>query len=339
MKLTKRQAALAIVTLLLAYSAESWPGPALDLDKLTADASLVAIGQITSVREVEKTIVQFGDRTFTARAMVAELHVDHVLKGATEGASASLTFHFVLPDKFIGWRSVTPMSYRIFFLAGSSGELRLANPYYPSVVAIPAGRDIQEGTAIERVIDQLGAVLESTKTPVEERREAVFALSRTTSPAAIRALRRVPEVKNVTLRLSVAAALLEHNDISTLQVAEDTLLKPDPTLSPDLLHNLTYAISVGVKDEQAVPSLTRLLHASTIETRRAAGSALMHVGSSSCIDPLLSVLSDSDLEVRYYSVVGLAEITGQTDWRPNMDDFASDQQRYLNHWRDWSRNR
>ena len=72
MKLTKRQAALAIVTLLLAQSAESWPGPALDLDKLTADASFVAIGQIASVREVEKTTVQLGNGTVPARAMVAE---------------------------------------------------------------------------------------------------------------------------------------------------------------------------------------------------------------------------------------------------------------------------
>jgi len=308
------------------------------LDKLTADASLVAVGQITSVREVGRTTVQLGNLTAPAQAMVAELHVDHVLKGTAEGSSSSVSFHFVVPDEFIGWQSVTLLSYRVFFLAESSGELRLANPYYPSVVAIP-GAKMQGGTAIERVIDQLGAVLESTQTPVQERREAVFALSSTKSPAAIHALRRATEVKDIALRLSVAAALLEHNDLSTLKFAEDTLLKPDPTLSPDILHNLSYGIFVGVKDEQAVPSLARLLHASSIETRRAAASALMHTGSSPCIDPLLSTLNDPDLEVRYYSVVGLAEITGQTDWRPNMDDFVSDQQRYLNHWKDWAKNR
>jgi hypothetical protein len=330
--------ALGIVTLLLAHSVESWPVPGLDIDRLTADASLIAVGQLTSVQEVGKTTVQLGNRTFTARAMVAELHVDQVLKGTTERPSSSVSFHLVVPDEFIGWHSVTPLSYRVFFLAESSRELTLASPYYPSVVAIP-GAEMQGGTPIERVIDQLGAVLESTQTPVQERREAVFALSSTTSPAAIHALRRAAEVKDLTLRLSVAAALLEHNDISTLQLAEDTLLKPDPTLSPDLLHNLSSAIFVGVKDERAVPSLTRLLHASSIETRRAAASALMHTGSSPCIDPLLSALNDPDLDVRYYSVVGLAEITGQTDWRPNMDDFVSDQQRYLNHWKDWAKNR
>jgi HEAT repeat protein len=65
----------------------------------------------------------------------------------------------------------------------------------------------------------------------------------------------------------------------------------------------------------------------------------MHTGSNSAIDPLLSALDDLDPMVRYYSVVGLAEITGQTDWRPNIDDFTSDPNRYLKHWHEWSQNR
>jgi hypothetical protein len=330
MRLKRLCRAGASIILLYALSADAVLVPTLDLDKLTADATLITVGQVTLLREVEKATVQLGNRTVPARAMVAELHVDHVLKGINE--ASSLTIHFVIPDEFVGWRPVTLPSYRVFFLAGTSSELRLSNPYYPSLAAIP-GADIQEGTTIERVIGQLGAVLESAKSPVEERREAVFALNSSKSPAAVGVLRRVAEVKDVTLRLSVAAALLEHNDISTLQFAEQTLLKPDPTLSPDLLHNLSYAIFVGVKDERAVPGLTRLLHASSLETRRAAASALMHVGSTSCIDPLLSAIGDPDFEVRYYSVVGLAEITGQMDWRPNMEDFRSDQDKYLKHWR------
>jgi len=325
------------ITLLYAFNAEATIVQTLDLDQLTSDAALIAVGQITSVQEVGKTIAQVGNRTVPARAMVAELHVDQVLKGTNESSLPSLRFHFAVPDEFVGWRSIAPLSYRVFFLAESSGELKLANPYYPSVVAVP-GTESRQGTVIERLVDQLGAVLESTKSPVEERREAVFTLDSSKSPAAIRALSRAAEVKDVTLRLSVAAALLEHNDISTLQFAEDALLKPDPTLPPHLhlLHNLSYAILEGVKDERAVPSLAKLLHAANVETRRAAASALMHTGSNSSLDPLLSALNDSDPEVRYFSVVGLAEITGQADWRPNMEDFASDPKKYLDHWREFS---
>lgn len=337
-KSTRITLTLAAAFIWLAQSVEPWPGPALNLDRLTAEANLIAVGQITSVQEIGKTNVQFGDRTFHARAMAAELRVDRMLKGPAEGPSTFLKFHFILPDEFIGWRSVTVSSYQVFFLAQTSGELKLANPYYPSVEAIP-GIESQEGTAIERVIAQLGAVLESPRTAVEQKRQAVFALTRTKNSAAIRALSRVAEAKDSTFRLYVVAALLEHNDISTLQFAEDTLLKSDPTLPSDLLHGLYYAISVGVKDERAVPSLARLLHGGNVEIRRAAASALMHTGSTSSVEPLLSSLNDLDFEVRYYSVVGLAEITGQTEWRPNMDDFKSDERKYVNHWHDWSKSR
>lgn len=110
-------------------------------------------------------------------------------------------------------------------------------------------------------------------------------------------------------------------------------------ISSDLLHSLSYAILIGVKDERVVPSQAKLLGTSNIEVRRPAASALMHTSSTSSIDPLLNALNDPDFEVRYYSVVGLAEITGQTAWRPNIDDFKSDQGKYLNDWRDWSQTR
>lgn len=328
--------ACTVSVLLYVLSTEATLVPTLDLDNLTNDATLIVVGRITSVQEAGKTTAQTGNRSVSAVAMVAELRVDQILKGTQ--TISPLRFHFTLPDEFIGWRSVTPLSYRIFFLAGNPGELRVANLYYPSVVAVP-GTESRGETTIECIIDQLGAVLESSNTPMEQRREAVFTLNSTRSPAAIRALRRAAEVKDVNLRLSVAAALLEHNDISMLKFAEDALLKPNPTLSPDLVHNLSYAIFEGVKDDRAIPSLTKLLHAGNVEARRAAASALIHTAFTSSIDPLLSALNDPDRDVRYYSAIGLAEITGQSDWRPNMDEFISDEQHFVNHWRDWAKYR
>ncbi len=327
---------LASVLLLFAFMARAVIIQALDLDKVTADAALIVAGQVLSVQEVTKTTVQVGDRRLSAREMIAELRADRVLKG-NAGSSSQLSFHFVVPDEFIGWRSVTP-SYRVFFLAESSGEFRIANPYHPSIPAVPDS-DTGEGTPIERVITQLGAVLESSNSSSEDKREAVFDLSKTQTPAAVRALRRAAEVTDVNLRLSVAAALLEHGDISMLHFAEDNLLKSNPTTPADLLHNLSFAILMGVRDESSVTELVRLLRATSPETRRAGASALMHTGASSAVGPLLSVIDDSDPMVQYYAVVGLAEITGQTDWRPNTFDFSSDPKKYLDHWREFAKSR
>jgi hypothetical protein len=51
------------------------------------------------------------------------------------------------------------------------------------------------------------------------------------------------------------------------------------------------------------------------------------------------MLGDPDTKVRYFSVVGLAEITGQPEWRPKPDDFAAFGTKYVNHWVEWDRNR
>jgi HEAT repeat protein len=330
--------ACGVIILLCIQPGEATLVPTLDLDRLTADATLIVVGQIMSVQEMEKTTVPFGNRAVAARAMVAELRVDQVLKGITDDSASSLKLHFTLPDEFIGWRSVPTLSYRIFFLKESAGQLELASPYYPSFVAIP-GVTFQGNTATERVVAELGAVLESTEASLQEKQEAIYALDSSKDPTVVPLLRRSAEVKDATLRLSAAAALLGRNDISTLPFAVDALLKPSSSNPADLLHNLSAAIFLGVRDDRAVPELMRLLRAPGAETRRAGAAALMRTGTKSCIDPLLSAISDSDVQVRYYSAVGLAEITGQMDWRPNMDDFTSNERKYLQHWSEWAQSR
>ena len=328
---------LAFIILLFAVLASSIPVPALNLDELTDKADLIVVSQVTSVREIGRTSLPVGNEKVSARVMVSELRVDQVLKGSSGLSSAGV--QFFSPEMPIGFRAIQPLSYRVFFLKGSAEDgFRLVSPYYPSVIAVP-GIPAQGVAILERVVAQVATVLLLPSSSTDQKQEAIFALSSTKSPAATRALRAGLQEKEVTVQLSVTAALLERNEMSGLHIAEEALLNPRPDIPRYLLHNLSYGISEGVREEKAIPSLTRLLNAVSPEVRRAAASALRHTGSRSAIDPLLSAVGDSDLEVRYYSVVGLAEITGQTDWRPNMHDFLSDQHRYLNHWRDWARNR
>lgn len=309
--------------------------PVLNLDDLTSKASVIVVGRVVSMQQEERTTVSIGGRTYPARNMLAELQIDTILSGTTKDGSLTL-IRFVVPDEFLGWRSIVPLSYRIFFLSeSSSGDLGLADPYYPSLPAIPH-IDVSQEIAIERVIAQLGAVIESAGVPTQERREAILALNSSKNPLAFEALKRSAHVTDTSLRLSVAASLLQHNDISTLEFVEHELLKPDPGVPTYLLQNLSSAIFFGVKDERAIPSLARLLRAGSVETRRAAASALMHTGSTRSIDSLLSALDDPDSQVQFYVVVGLAEITGQSEWRPSTEDFASDPQKYLAHWREFS---
>jgi hypothetical protein len=77
------------LSLLCVFVTQATVVPTLGLDRLTTEASLIAVGRITLVRRVEKTAVQFGDRTLPAWAMLAELHVDRVLKDTAKGFPSS----------------------------------------------------------------------------------------------------------------------------------------------------------------------------------------------------------------------------------------------------------
>jgi hypothetical protein len=52
---------------------------------------------------------------------------------------------------------------------------------------------------------------------------------------------------------------------------------------------------------------------------------------------LSKLLYNSDKEIRYEAVMGLAEITGQGSWGPAVNIFNSDEQRYLTYWREWAK--
>lgn len=141
---------------------------------------------------------------------------------------------------------------------------------------------------------------------------------------------------NKTLQLNAAIALLQRNDLSGLPIAADLLIHEDSSIPAYLRQNLSSAIGRGVKDARAVPSLTEILRESNdVYARRAAACALRNTGSAIAILPLQNALNDSDSRVRYYAVIGLAEITGSPDWRPLLEDFNSRESYYLQHWKDY----
>jgi HEAT repeat protein len=136
------------------------------------------------------------------------------------------------------------------------------------------------------------------------------------------------------LSLDAVAGLLERNDITALGAAKEALSKPASELSARLLHNLSYSISEGVTDPDAIPVLNQLSGSSHTEVRRAVASALMHIKSSTSKDVQIRLLSDADFETRYYAAAGLAESTGQKEWHPSMEQFRAEEWRYVNHWRE-----
>jgi hypothetical protein len=331
-----RAIAIAIALALLLFSRiYGTMVPGIDLDRLTDESELIVTGELVSLQNGPTVQLREGSLEFAARSVTGVVSIDQILKG--EAPAREISVKFFVPEIFVGWRSVELRKYLVFFLKTESTEqFRFTSPYIRTAAAYRGGQ-FEGSTPIDRVVSAIYSAYSSAAARTDQKLELISLLSSSKSSASTNVLRSILSSDDLALRLTADGALLERNDISGMAEAVEALLRDSQVLPENVSHNLLYGIAEGVKDPKSIPHLEQLLRSNDLETRRAATSALMHTHSSEAIAPLEIALEDSDFVVRYYGVVGLAEITGQIDWRPNMDVFRADQERYLKHWRDWSK--
>jgi hypothetical protein len=310
--------------------------PALVLEDLTRDADLIVVGEARAVWEEERTTLGINGQPIPACRMVAQLRVSRVIKGKLDQPSVS--YKFFLPKSGPRYEEVVTGEFGLFFLLmEQQQEYVVLNPYYPFVVASPDVPEV-EGSYFDRVVAEVAQVLTSPGTTTNQRRQAIEVLGGVKTEPATRALRRAANESDMTLRLEAIAFWLRRNDTSGLSVAADVLLSSQQNTEDYVLKNLAFALE-GIRDPKAIPSLSRLLEADDVQTRRSAAAALRHTDVEDAIKPLSRALEDSDREVRYHAVLGFAEITKQGEWGPSTSKYIEDEQHYLTYWREWVKNR
>ncbi len=330
------QLCLALVLLCIGHPASSAGIPTLNLTELIDSADMIIVGRVREIREVASGTVEIDQIRLPAKVLGGNIIVTATLRGDAGLEKVPLQFSLpITPGGDIGYRGIPNESYRLIFLKRSGQNFDFANPYYPSFPAV-AGTPVQGDGTVDQVVNQLAATIQSPQVSSGEKMELLFALRGSNSPILVKALRKALTTSDKVLQLSIAAALLERNDLSALAIGKDALVHPDPNVPGYLLVNLSSAISAGLTDEHAVPQLALILkNAPEAFGRRSAASALRNTASRTALAPLSTALNDPDFEVRYYGVIGLAEITGQNDWRPLLEEFQNSQQKYLSHWREW----
>lgn len=323
---------LLLIGICVGGKISSTPIPALDLEALTSQSDVIAVGEIQEADTVTTRNVEVRGNTMAAQIVEARMRPDRVLKGS---GNQFLTFRFELPQFGMGYRGVAAGLYRIVFLKRSENGLELTSPYYPSFPAAPEHSNTSN-QPFDGVVAEIAGVLELHGASEAARTEAVWALRTVTGTrSALHALElAAASDPSIKVKLSSAAALLAHGDMSPLASAESALA--NPSIPDDLRQNLASAIYEGVRDEAAIPTLTRLMAIQDVRVRRAATMALRNTGSANAAGALLTALQDTDEEVRYYAVIGLAEITRQTDWRPLRSTFHENGKLYVDHWKNWA---
>jgi hypothetical protein len=311
------------------------PIPGLDLDKLTEESDLVVVGELAQIQEGPSVEISNGSSQISARPTVGTLEVDQLLKG--DSAASALTVRYFLSEEYIGWRSVEPHARAVFFLmAKNDGTFTFTSPYYPNVPTV-RGTKFEGPTPVDRVVAAVDSIITSPNSAASDKLTAIFFLNHSKSKASTQALRTVLANTDASLRLSAAAALLNRNETYALDEAVPALLHDFKALPGNVSQGLCAAIALGIKNPTAIPFLTELLASPEVDVRRAAASALVHTDSEEAVAPLEKALEDSDFEVRYYGVIGLAQISRQNDWRPSMEDYRADERKYLRHWSEWGK--
>jgi FOG: HEAT repeat len=307
----------------------------IDLERLTNDADLIVIGRMNSVTERGHISGTADGKQLDGERMIATLGVEKSVKGDAVGATVET--EFLIPDIPSAYQSIEPFRFGMFFLKRKAdGSFRVLDPAYPSVVA-PANATLTDKQGLDRTVDIVGQVLLHGKQP-EDRRLAVRVLSSVRTAQATELLRQSTKDRDAVTRLQSISALLNLNDVATLDIAERILLNPPAGVDDYLLANISAALE-GIKDVQAIPVLQRLLRSSDSRTRLGAISALRQMHDMNAVDSLVIALGDSNRQVRYEAVIGLAELTRQDQWAPAVGTFETDEQKYLNHWKEWARNR
>lgn len=325
----------SVFTLLALLALSVIPVPVLRMSDLVAASDLIVVGSVTKTNSDGQVTISASGGPVAATSIVASLSISEVLKG--DFRSATVDVSFAEPVEPIGFRSIPTGSPRIFFLKRSGNAFVPTSPYYP-VLPAAEGPSLLADNPTGRVIEVLARVMQSESSSTPDKLEAIEMVRGSRTAAALEGLGVALASSDRELSLRAGAALLAVRDYRGLSVLEAVVTGARIGVSDE-----TYAVLIdgirSVDDPTAIPFLERTLAGGDAESREAAVRALRGMKAPRAIAGMVQALSDNDIRVRYNAVIGLAEVTGKPEWGPSYDTFTSDEQRYLQAWKDWAKAR
>jgi hypothetical protein len=310
--------------------------PAPDIDKLTEASTLIVLGELVVVQQGVRTAnIDVNGRTERLRVDRGTLRVDQFLRGAQP---SPLTFEIVAHPEF-GWRTPAQQTYGLFFFRlGRDGSVEFTDPFY-LYIDVPKGVHGKGNTALERVINVLGEML-TLPNSHNLNQEALRYLQSSESNTAHSIFRSAMDtITKPELTVGIAAGLLRFNDASGLRIVKQLFLNTGALMIDSFDEAILGAAMGHLKDPEAIPDLELLQGVPSIAIRRGVAGALRGTRSSKALNGLARGLEDTDAKVRYLAVVGLAEITGDSAFRPSEARFKADEAHFLGHWRQWAQSR
>lgn len=326
----------------LSNTSDGIPIPSFKLQDIVQGSDVVAVLNITTVRRIRETSRFIEHREFKGIDFVAEATCMRILKG---NCPSNLSISYFVPNNFSGYRAPGEGT-QLVFLRKVGDSYELADPYWPSFPAVSLltseGSQGESSKSVDQlVIHELSATIASNTVPARDKVSIVrieYAIPKDNEEFNT-ALQQGAKstVDDAYLANLMRSESLGRNDISELSIVVNGLLQEsytEPSRSAFL-----YAIGNRLSNPSAVSELARLLRARDANVRAAATSGLSHTGSKSATDALLLALHDSNADVRYHAVCGLADLAGEPQLHPSAYEFEHNSSKYISFWEEWSARR
>jgi HEAT repeats len=292
------------------------------LPKLFTSAAIVLKGEVSAVSKVRETLYDASiivDRVYKGRVRSKVVHMLY-----TRPAGNACTVRPCIDFE--------PGEYDLFFLSYDAGRLTLIDQFWGKFRAsrLNGAASAQGLAQLEQ--DLVAGLSDANSKTVVQEIELLGAIG---SSTAVGPLTTFVGSSDTTTELAACVALIRSSYYQPFEQctasSERTALPASALIQRD---RLLFYIS-ELKDPKAVPVLLRAASSSSDDLRQAAIHALRETHMPSAVPTLVGALNDRVQLVRYDAVFGLAATEQRWDLAPSVDEFESQESKYINAWKFW----
>lgn len=309
-------------------------GPA---SSLIDSSDLVAKGEVKNKKEVGLIELPYGKY----KRVLALFHMDRVIKGkeiAKDGDEINIELFESVTGR-VRFEQLSQGEYCIVFLKSEAGNLRFHERVSKS--KLPALREkskirFAEDSPKHRLVEELINIALSDEYKIAH--EAIEELSVLGIKETIPYLKQLEGVKDSVVKGQSFAARIELGDFSCINDAVHYIeqVSSESGLEVQKAKSAICSAIETIRDSKIVSQLNILTEHPDELLRKSVVYALRSIHDLSSVPYFIRRLRDSNPDIRYNAVMGLAEATKKyQEWAPAIDTFHKDETQYIQRWEAW----
>lgn len=312
--------------------------PSLSIQELISRSDIVCKGSVVQVVKIGESERRSGDGRLIAKmdSKRAVVHCDRILKGGKISETIEVEFEEVSEGSLLGYEALKQGEYVLLFLKQKNSRYALTSPYCGKIHISNKALQIEaDGTDTMALLQQelLNSLRDEDPNRILPSLEVIERLNMKAAAVHIEKLLDSNDlaVKGQALSTLIMIGSIDHIAEAISYIDEQPVTKAQKKYKLKIIYNLE-----KISDIQAVPELHVLLKHQNTSVRREVARSLRGIKSPSSIPYLVAGIDDSNVEVRYQCMMGLAKMLAKGgDWAPAYKRFLEDESKPILLWKAW----